>query len=122
MAEQPKAQARRKREIWHPPTYEKPDVAAIQSLERYAQMADKPPLPGEQIMPPTPEQVRRALDWIIYRAAGTYENGFVADDSHGRIGAFIEGRRSVGQQIIKLSKLKIGTVFDGEQSSYDESR
>lgn len=115
MSEQPKPLSRRKREVWHPAEYEKADVAAIQALERYAQLAANPPIAGEEIMPPSPEQVKRALDWIIHKAAASYENGFVASDTNGRIGAFVEGRRFVGQQIIKLSKLKMGAFFDEER-------
>lgn len=115
MAEQPKRPDKRRREVWHPAEYEKSDVSAIQALERYARLAETPPAPGEEVFPPTPEQMLRALNWIIHQAAATYENGFVADDANGRIGAFIEGRRSVGQQIVKLTKLKMGTVFHEER-------
>jgi hypothetical protein len=53
------------------------------------------------------------LDWIIHQAAATYDAGFVPDDPNGRIAAYMDGRQSVGQQIIKLMKLKPGVISDG---------
>jgi hypothetical protein len=85
-----------KREIWHPAEYDQEDVRAIQTLAQYADGS------GEAV---SPAQCRRALDWIILKAAATYDNGFVAHDPGGHIGAFIDGRQSVGQQIVKLIKL-----------------
>jgi hypothetical protein len=104
-----------KREVWHPALYERGDVSAIQALYRYAQLAEvawdvgtmgsPPPAPSEF-------EVKRALDWIINQAAQTYDNSFVPDDPNGRMAAFIEGRRSVGQQIVKLMRLS-GKVLEG---------
>lgn len=95
-----------KREIWHPALYEIDDVRAIQRVAAYAQAATGAAEDGQEPDPPSPHDCHKALNWIINAASGTYENGFVADDPNGRIGAFIEGRRSVGQQIVKLIKLK----------------
>lgn len=106
---------RMKREIWHPPDYDINDVRAIQALMLYAKEAETPSPPGEEAVAPSALDCKRALDWIIHHAAATYENGFVANDDHGRIGAFMEGRRFVGQQVIKLAKLKISAVFYGTQ-------
>ena len=104
-----------KREVWMPAEYEAGDVRAIQALATYAQGAERPWPPGEEPAPPSPHEVKRALDWIIHKAAhtypGPYDNGFVANDPHGRIAAFIDGRQSVGQQIVKAMKLK-PEVFD----------
>jgi hypothetical protein len=94
---------RQKREIWFPAEYEVEDIRAIQSLALYAKAADDPKY---KHLVPGPEDVRRALNWIIYKAAATYENSFVANDPGGRIAAYQEGRRVVGQQIIKLQNLK----------------
>lgn len=92
-----------KREIWHPADWDIKDVRAIQALAIYAQQPDEQ---KSKQHAPAPSDIRRALDWIINKAAGTYENSFVANDPHGRIGAFAEGKRSVGQQLIKLISLK----------------
>lgn len=102
-----------KREIWHPAEYTRGDVRAIQALMQYARLAKEvwdveamgspPPCPSEF-------EVARALDWIIHQACQTYDTSFAAGDENGRVGAFVEGRRSVGNQIIKLSMLKPETV------------
>jgi hypothetical protein len=94
------------REIWHPASYAPEDIRAIQALAVYALGAERPWPAGEEPPPPSPSDVKRALDWIIHKAARTYDNGFVADDPHGRVAAFIDGAQSVGQQIVKLMKLK----------------
>ena len=101
-----------KHEVWHPALYDQAAFRAIQTLAVYAQGAEIPWPPGEEPPVPSPDDVKRALDWIIHAAAQTYDNGFVADDPGGRIAAFIDGRQSVGQQIIKAMKLK-SVVFEG---------
>lgn len=54
----------------------------------------------------TPDQQKEALDWIINSAAGYYEISFRSDDDGGdRETAFAEGRRFVGQQIVKFVNL-----------------
>lgn len=90
------------------------DARAMQALALYAQGAEKPWPPGEEPSAPSPQDVRRALDWIVHGAAQTYDNGFVANDPNGRIGAFIQGRQSVGQQIVKLMKIKV-EAFNKDQ-------
>lgn len=94
---------RQKREIWFPAEYDEKDIRALQSLALYAKGADDPKY---RHLVPGPEDTRRALDWIIHKAAQTYESSFTAADPNGRIGAYIEGRRSVGSQLIKLLSLK----------------
>ena len=70
-----------------PPEYEYADVCAIQDL-----------MAGEA----TPEQQKRALDWIIKKACGTYEQHYYPND---RDTVLSLGRCFVGQQIVKLTKL-----------------
>lgn len=98
-----------KREVWHPADYDKPDVRAVQALTEYARLAveawDEQTM-GPAPATPSPAEVKRFLDWVIHGAAQTYDNGFVPNDPNGRIAAYIDGRQSVGQQIVKLSKLK----------------
>lgn len=93
-----------KREVWHPADYEKADIRAIQALALYAKGAEVPWPSGEQPPPPSPFEVKRALDWIIHKAAQTYDEPFEA----GRpdVVAYILGRRSVGLAIVKLMTLK----------------
>lgn len=79
---------RNKRENWHPPQYDRPDVRAIQAVNEGTA---------------SPAEMRRCLDWIIYQAAGTYDEPFRPGDSDQV--AYMLGRRSVGLALIKLMKL-----------------
>jgi hypothetical protein len=106
------------RKVWHPAAYEKEDVQAIQTLAEYARLAVEAwdeKAKGAPPPPPSPFQVKRALDWIVKSAAQTYDNSFVDQDPNGRIGAFVEGRRSVGQQIVKLMTWRIEALFGGKE-------
>ena len=78
-----------KRENWHPPTYEKEHVRAIQALAQ-----------GNA----TEQEQRAALDWIINVAAATYDEPF-RPNSQDAVN-YMLGRRSVGLAIVKLIKLK----------------
>lgn len=71
-----------------PPEYEIADAYAIQAL-----------INGKA----SPEMQRRAVDWIINKAAATYDMSFSPENPH--LTDFAEGRRFVGNQIVKLSKL-----------------
>lgn len=78
-------------------SWEVPDAAALQALAAGTASED---------------QQRRALDWIINQAAGTYDVSFqpgLADAT-----AFHEGRRFVGLQVVKLLKLNL-RVFRKDQ-------
>lgn len=78
---------------WNPvPKYELADAGAIQALLRGEADA------GQQ---------KRALEWIINAAAGTYEVSYVPDSDQT---IFAEGRRFVGLQIVKLMKLNLNTM------------
>ena len=79
------------RVVWEPASWEPADLRAIQAISQG--------VASEQ-------EQKRGLNWIINNAASTYDNGFVAADPHGRIAAYMDGRQSVGQQIVKLIKLK----------------
>lgn len=81
------------KDAYQPPDYDKVDIVALQSVLR-----------GEA----TPEQQRRALDWIITFAAATYDMSARPGDTHATY--FAEGRRFVGNAIIKLTKLKTGAL------------
>lgn len=76
-----------------PPDYEPADIGAIQALAR-----------GDA----SPEAQRRALDWIINAAAATYDQSFHPDNA--QLTSFAEGRRFVGNQIVKLTKLDLSKL------------
>lgn len=74
-----------------PAEYEEADIYAIRALA--AGNANE-------------SQQKRALDWIIHRAAGTYDLSYRPGGPEGdRETVFAEGRRFVGSQIVKLTKL-----------------
>lgn len=86
---------------YFPPPWEVADAAALQSLAR-----------GDA----TPDQQQRALNWIIYGAAGTYDADYRTDT---RDHAFVSGRRFVGLEIVKL--LKVSTkVFSKHQQTKEK--
>jgi hypothetical protein len=73
-----------------PATYDVADIAAIQAC-----------CVGEA----TPQQQKRAMDWIMYKAANMNDLEYRTD---GRDHAFASGRRYVGMQIYKLTTLNKG--------------
>jgi hypothetical protein len=73
---------------WAPPAYEIADVSAVQAL-----------MNGTA----EPHQQQRALKWIIEIACGTYDMSYRPDSQ--RDTDFAEGRRFVGLQLVKLTKL-----------------
>ena len=86
----------KKRELWHPPIYHpKQDVRAIQAVTAYANGGKEPP---------TVQDCKRMLDWIINTACGTYDEPFRPGSSDTV--AYMLGRRSVGLAIVKLMRLK----------------
>ncbi len=103
-----------KPEGWQPTVdnYEAADLRAIQALAAYAQLAVvawDPDTMGPPPNTPTPFDVKQALDWIIWKAAETYDEPFVPgqpDVTNYRL-----GRRSVGLAIVKLMRLK-QSIFD----------
>lgn len=75
-----------------PAVYGIPDVAAIQALA---------------FGTATPDQQRRALEWIVNSACGTYDSEYRSND---REHAYASGRRFVGLQIVKMTKLNLGKL------------
>lgn len=76
---------------WMPAAYEDADVAAIRALSH-----------GEA----TPAQQVHALQYIVETLAGYYDISFRPEPDGGALGmAFHEGRRFVGAQLVKLTKL-----------------
>jgi uncharacterized membrane protein len=81
------------RERWLPAEWDTADAAALQALAA-----------GEAL----PEQQKRALRWIVETAGMAYEETFVPGESD--IGHYLQGRRSVGLQIVKLLKVSLNAL------------
>jgi len=75
-----------------PAQYEAADASALQALQDGSANED---------------QQKRALRWIIERAAGTYEAHFYPDE---RFTTFALGRAYVGQQVVKMLRLNVSTL------------
>lgn len=73
-----------------PPAYDDADVAAIQAVAR-----------GDA----TQGQQERALAWIVETLCETYGLSYRPESSHET--AFAEGKRFVGLQIVKLTKITL---------------
>jgi hypothetical protein len=76
------------RPIWGPAAYAEQDVYNVKAV--WYGRADA-------------NQQRKALEWILYKASQLNEQSFVPDNA--RVTDFIEGRRSVGNQIVKLIEM-----------------
>lgn len=74
------------------PLFDIADVAAIQALATGTA---------------APDQQKRALDWIINVAAKTYDPEYQTDS---RDHAYCSGRRSVGLNIIVLTKIDLSKL------------
>ena len=82
-----------KRSKSKPAQYESADVTAIQQLEQGTA---------------TPEMQKRALNWLITGVCGTYDQSYIPLDTHET--AFKEGKRFVGNTLIKMLKLEPGKL------------
>ncbi|KAA3527054.1 hypothetical protein GOZ96_04755 [Agrobacterium vitis] len=49
-------------------------------------------------------QQKACLDWVINQAARLYDMSYRADDTHAT--AFAEGRRFVGNQVVKMMRIE----------------
>lgn len=78
-----------------PPAWEPADAAAIQALLR-----------GDA----TSDQQLRAIKYIVNDIAGTYDLSYRSGEDGRRDTDFAEGKRHVGLQIVKLSKLNLAAL------------
>lgn len=84
-----------------PPSYNSKDVRAIQAL--YQGNANA-------------EQQQHALKWIVEIAASTYDLAYRPGGEEGRRATdFALGRMFVGQQIVKLAKIKLSKLIEQEK-------
>lgn len=83
------------RHPWQPADYEIEDAGAVQALAR-----------GEA----APHQQRRVLDFVINTLSGYYDISFRPESA--RDTDFAEGKRFVGAQLVKLTKLRLSALTD----------
>jgi hypothetical protein len=95
MSEQPRKKTVRKdRPPIVLPAWEVADAAAIQACVR-----------GDA----SPAQQQRAINWIIYGAANTYDFAFMPGDTDRETNIAL-GRQFVGMQIVKLLSIKTAAL------------
>jgi hypothetical protein len=94
-----------KRITWQRPEFEVADAIALQALQSGTANGD---------------QQKRALNWIINNAAGTYDWSFRPGDSDRDTNIAL-GRQFVGQQIVALLNAKIG-VLAAQQKVIEQVR
>ena len=87
--------AEKKYNSWLPPPYEPADASAMQAL-----------VIGEA----DGDQQKRALKWIIESASSTYDLSFRPGSDGDRETAFAEGRRFVGLNVVKLTRLNVSKL------------
>ena len=79
-------------DVWNPAKYDVADVAAVQELAKGTA---------------TPDQQKRALNWVIHNAALTYDLEYRTDQ---RDHAFASGRRYVGLQLVALLRIDVAKL------------
>ena len=81
---------------WLPAEWDLPDVVSMQACVEGT--ADE-------------DQQKRAMKWIIEKASGVYEQSFYPGGEEGRRDTdFAEGRRYVGNAIVKLLHLNVSAL------------
>jgi hypothetical protein len=83
------------RQQWHPPSYDKKAIRAVQAVQKYSMGGDTPP---------SQTDCQVFLDWLINEACATYGEPF-RPGSNDEV-SYMLGRRSVGLAIVKLIHLK----------------
>lgn len=80
---------------WKPAKFDNADAAAMQALAA-----------GNA----SSMQQKRAITWIIDKCCATYDLSYRPGVEGDRDTVFAEGKRSVGLQLVKLIKVKIGLL------------
>lgn len=80
---------------WKPAEYELADISAIQAVSSGTASA---------------EQQKRALNWIIESAAGLYDLSYRPGEEGRRDTDFAEGKRYVGNEIVKAIKTNLAAM------------
>ncbi len=82
---------------WVAPRFVKADIAAMQALSR-----------GEA----TPEQQKRAINYIVVDLSGINKLSFHPASDGGRGTAFAQGRWFIGNNIIEMTKILLSGMED----------
>jgi hypothetical protein len=86
---------------WEPASYQAADASALQALA--AGVADE-------------YQQKHVLRWIVEVAAATYDQSFWPGGEDGRRNSdFAEGRRFVGNSIVKMLKVDVQALLREEK-------
>lgn len=89
-------------EVWEFPDFEYADIAALKAVAAGVS---------------TPEQAKRALDWIINKVAGTYDLDYRKDT---RDHAFVAGKRCVGLNLVTaINKLSLKKLKERDLAGYE---
>lgn len=86
---------------WKPVPYELADVTAIQAL--YNGTAEE-------------YQQKRAIQWLIEVACATYDQSYYPGDEGRRDTDFAEGRRFVGNTLVKMTRLNLSQLRREEEN------
>jgi hypothetical protein len=86
------------RSPWLPSDYEPADAGALQALQR-----------GDA----TPDQQKRALQFVIHVLCGTYDATYYPGADGVRDSDYAAGKRWVGLQIVKLLNLALSRLKSG---------
>jgi hypothetical protein len=87
---------------YNPPAYDDQIVIAIQML------SEGKANEGQQTM---------ALDWIVHELCKTYDLSYRPNEFGGdRDTVFAEGKRFVGLELVKMTKLKVGRMQHKEEN------
>jgi hypothetical protein len=84
-------------EPWRPTEWQDEDAYAVQAI-MYGRASE--------------EQQRRAMTFIVNNLCGTYDQSFRPPelDPDGRVTAFASGKRQVGLELVKFSKINIAAL------------
>jgi hypothetical protein len=85
----------RKKEVWHPPSYEVEDIRAVQAISDYAANGENPP---------SPQDCARMINWLMFNAGALREDPF--RPGQGDVRDYVLGRQSVARAFAKLQTLK----------------
>jgi hypothetical protein len=89
---------------WYPPPSEKADIAAIKALATGTANS---------------EQQIRAVKWIVEVGAMYYDLSYSPGDEGRRDTDFAEGRRFVGAQIVKMTKIDLSKIKEVNSDKHE---